>query len=53
MSEGSHRTELIKHVTCGLGSGRDGAAESRDGGVPEYAMNLGAIPAGERRLGRA
>jgi hypothetical protein len=53
MSEDSHRTELIKHVTCGLGSGRDGAAESRDGGAPEYAMNLEAIPAGERRLGRA
>jgi hypothetical protein len=50
MSEDSHRTELIKHVACGLGSGRDGAAESRDGGAPEYAMNLGAIRPGDVAL---
>jgi hypothetical protein len=53
MSEDSHRTELIKHVTCGLGSGRDGAVEGRHGEAPEWVMNLEMIPAGKRRLGRA
>jgi hypothetical protein len=53
MSEDSHRTGLIKQVTCGLGSGRDGAVEGRHGEALEYMMNLEVIPAGKRRLGRA